>query len=93
VDGISGILIGPGDLSLRYGKPAAFTDPDYIAYVAELIRRARATGKHAGIMVAPGPMLQACLAAGCDLYFCAGDVNDLSRTWRGLLTSVAEYLP
>jgi 4-hydroxy-2-oxoheptanedioate aldolase len=90
VDGISGILIGPGDLSVSYGKPAAFTDPAYIEFVAGLIRRARGTSKHAGIMVAPGPMLDAVMAAGCDLAFFAGDVNDLARAWRGVLAPVQE---
>lgn len=90
VDGLSGILIGPGDLSVSYGKPAAFTDPAYIAVVVEIIRRARACGKHAGILVAPGPMLDACRAAGCDFFFCAGDINDLAKAWRGVLAAVAE---
>lgn len=86
VEGIGGILIGPGDLSVSLGKPAAFTDPELIGLVVETIRRARACGKHAGILVAPGPMLDAALAAGCDLYFCGGDINDLVRVWKPLLT-------
>ena len=85
VEGISGILIGPGDLSVSFGKPAAFTDPELIALVVETTQRARACGKHAGILVAPGPMLEAALAAGCDLYFCGGDINDLVRAWKPLL--------
>ena len=85
VEGIAGILIGPGDLSVSLGKPAAFTDPELIALVAETIQRARACGKHAGILVAPGPLLDAALAAGCDLFFCGGDVNDLVRVWKPLL--------
>ena len=89
VDGISGILVGPGDLSVSYHKTGQFTDPDYIALVADVIRRARACGKHAGILVAPGPLLDATRAAGCDFFFCAGDINDLARTWRGVLQATA----
>jgi 2-keto-3-deoxy-L-rhamnonate aldolase RhmA len=88
VDGIAGILVGPGDLSVSYGKPGAFTDPEYIAFVADLMRRARACGVHAGILVAPGPMLEATRASGCDFFFCAGDINDLARTWKGILAGV-----
>jgi 4-hydroxy-2-oxoheptanedioate aldolase len=44
-------------------------------------------GKHAGILVAPGPMLDAALAAGCDLFFCGGDVNDLAKAWRAVLAA------
>lgn len=85
VEGLSGILIGPGDLSVSYGKTAAFTDPEYIAFVAGIIRRAKEAGKHAGILVVPGPMLDACRAAGCDFFYCAGDINDLAKAWRGVL--------
>ena len=88
VEGLSGILIGPGDLSVSAGKPAAFTDPEMIALVADIIRRARAAGKHAGILVAPGPMLDACLEAGADLVIIGGDITDLANAWRGLLAKV-----
>jgi 2-keto-3-deoxy-L-rhamnonate aldolase RhmA len=84
-EGLSGILIGPGDLSVSFGKPAAFTDPELIALVESIIRTARAAGKHAGILVAPGPLLDAARAAGCDLAFIGGDINDLARAWKGLL--------
>jgi 4-hydroxy-2-oxoheptanedioate aldolase len=88
VDGISGVLVGPGDLSLAYGKPGAFGDPDFIALVCDVMRRTRAAGKHAGILVAPGPLLTACREAGCDFFFCAGDINDLGRAWREILSQV-----
>lgn len=85
VEGLSGILIGPGDLSVSAGRTAAWTDPELISLVADTIRRARAAGKHAGILVAPGPMLDAAFVAGCDLAFIGGDINDLARAWRALL--------
>ncbi|MES2463531.1 MAG: aldolase/citrate lyase family protein [Armatimonadota bacterium] len=89
VEGISGVLVGPGDLSLAYDKPGAFNDPDLIATICDVMRRTRAAGKHAGILVAPGPLLTACREAGCDFYFCAGDINDLGRIWREVLAQVA----
>lgn len=85
VPGISGVLVGPGDLSLAYEKPGQFGDADFIAVVSDVMRRTRAAGKHAGILVAPGPLLAACKDAGCDFFFCAGDINDLSRAWREVL--------
>lgn len=89
VDGLSGILIGPGDLSVSLGKTARFTDPELIALVENSVRRARAAGKHAGILVAPGPLLDAAFAAGCDLAFVGGDINDLAKAWRGVLAATA----
>ena len=88
VDGISGVLVGPGDLSVSYGKPGAFGNTDFIAVVADVMRRARASGKHAGILVSPGPLLDACKTAGCDFFFCAGDINDLAQKWREVLAQV-----
>lgn len=87
VEGISGVLVGPGDLSVSLGRTGAFTDPELIALVADIMRRARAAGKHAGILVAPGPLLEAARAAGCDFFFCGGDVNDLAKAWRGVLAA------
>lgn len=89
VPGISGILVGPGDLSASLGKPGAFTDPELLTLVADLIRRTRAHGKHAGIMTFPGPLLDTAIAAGADLLFFGGDFNDLARTWRGMLETAA----
>src|SRR5262249_39979654 len=90
VEGLSGILIGPGDLSASIGKTAQFDDPTLISNVTECIRGARAAGKHAGILVAPGPLLEAAKRAGADLIYCAGDINDLSRSWREVLKAVSE---
>jgi 2-keto-3-deoxy-L-rhamnonate aldolase RhmA len=88
VDGLAGILIGPGDLSAAMGKTANFDDPELITTVANCIRHARSADKHAGILVAPGPLLDAAREAGADLIFCAGDINDLARAWRGVLAAV-----
>ena len=88
VPGISGVLVGPGDLSLSYGKPGAFGDAAFIAFVSDIMRRVRACGKHAGILTAPGPLLSACKNAGCDFFFCAGDINDLAQKWRDVLAQV-----
>jgi 2-keto-3-deoxy-L-rhamnonate aldolase RhmA len=64
-----------------------------IAIVTDCIRRARAAGKHAGILVPPGRMLNAAIDAGCNLVFCCGDVSDLSVAWRRLLASVPATVP
>jgi 2-keto-3-deoxy-L-rhamnonate aldolase RhmA len=95
VDGLAGILIGPGDLSVSAGRPGRLADPDLIAMVAKCIKRARDMGKHAGILVPPGPMLDAAVAAGSDLVFCGGDLTNLVPAWRDLLATVGtgEYRP
>jgi 4-hydroxy-2-oxoheptanedioate aldolase len=88
VEGLAGIFIGPGDLSASMGKPGAFADPELLAVVAGAVRQARSRGRHAGILTAPGPLLDAALAAGCDLVFASSDITDLAKTWRALLASL-----
>jgi 2-keto-3-deoxy-L-rhamnonate aldolase RhmA len=93
VEGLAGIFIGPGDLSVSYGRIGALADPELIAIVADCIRRARGWGLHAGILVEPGPMLDAAMAAGADLVFCGGDLSTVTRAWRTLLSTVKKGVP
>lgn len=88
VEGLAGIFIGPGDLSVSLGCTGALTDPELIDIVVHCVKRACEQGKHGGILVAPGPMLDAALKAGCDLVFAGGDITDLSKAWRNLLASL-----
>ncbi len=88
VEGLSGILIGPGDLSVSAGCSDELNGPQMIEIVTQTLRCARSLEKHAGILISPGPLLDAALAAGCDLVFCGGDVTELSAAWPRLLGSV-----
>jgi 4-hydroxy-2-oxoheptanedioate aldolase len=49
VEGLAGILIGPGDLSADMGKSGRFDDPDLLATITDIIARAKAKGKYAGL--------------------------------------------
>lgn len=88
VEGLSGIFIGPGDLSASLGCTGDLNCPEIIDIVTDCIRRARKAGKHAGILVAPGALLTAALEAGCDLAFFAGDVMNLATAWPQVLAAV-----
>lgn len=88
VEGLSGIFIGPGDLSMSAGCTGEFHNPNLISLVTDCVQRARLAGKHAGILIGPGPLLDAAIAAGCDLIFCGGDVTDLIGAWKHLLASI-----
>lgn len=88
VEGISGILIGPGDLSASLGCCGNLRDPELIRVATDCIRRARAAGLHAGILVSPGPLLDAALAAGCDLVFAGGDITNLIEPWKQVLAGL-----
>jgi len=88
VEGLAGIFIGPGDLSVSLGRTGKLGDPELIRIAADCIRRARGLGKHAGILAEPGPMLDAARAAGADLIFCGGDVSTVAKAWSDLLSSL-----
>jgi len=88
VEGLAGILVGPGDLSASMQRPGDFADPELVETVRQVIGRARTLGKHAGILAAPGPLLDAALAAGCDLVYGGSDLSNLAQAWQGLLTCV-----
>jgi len=89
VKGLAGIFIGPGDLSISMGKPGRLTDPEVIQTAADCIQCARELGKHAGIMAAPGPLLEGARKAGADLVIYGSDLSVLIGGWRALLESEA----
>jgi len=88
VEGLSGVLIGPGDLSIALGCTGDLTNPRLIEVVCDCIRLARAAGRCAGILVGPGPMLRSAIEAGCNLCFCGGDFTNLITAWQQLLETV-----
>ncbi len=93
VEGLAGIFVGPGDLSASFGTSGNFEASALIDIVSDCVRRARAAGKHAGILVSPGSMLDTAVSAGCDLLFYGGDVTELSAAWQKLLTAVPTSAP
>ncbi len=93
VEELCGIFVGPGDLSASFGTNGNLESPQLIDIVSDCVRRARAAGKHVGILVTPGRMLDAAIEAGCDLVFCGGDVTELSVAWPRLLASIPASTP
>lgn len=88
VEGLSGIFIGPGDLSFSAGCPGEINGAKIMDLVAHCVRTARRFGKHAGILVTPGPTLNAAMDSGADLVFAGGDITELLWAWPRLLASL-----
>lgn len=91
VSGLSGVLIGPGDLSIALGCTGELANPKLIEVACDCIRRARGAGRLAGILVGPGPLLSAAVDAGCNLCFCGGDYTNLIPAWQKLLSEVRSH--
>lgn len=89
VPGLSGIFVGPGDLSMNYGWVGKLDHPELIEIVSKVVRTARSAGKLVGIMVAPGPLLNAAIDAGAQFVIVGGDIADLSVAWQKLLAHTA----
>ena len=88
VEGLSGVFIGPGDLSMSMGLLGQPNHPQVVETVLSCMHRAREAGKRTGIFITPGALLDAALEAGCDLVVCGGDVMDLATAWTNLLAAV-----
>lgn len=88
IEGLAGIFMGPADLSVSMGKIGQLTDSDVISTVVDCLKRGKAAGKLTGIMVGPGPLLDASFEAGADLTVCAGDLMNLMTEWPKQLAAI-----
>ena len=88
IEGLSGIFLGPADLSVDMGMIAQLNDPKIIQAAVGCIERGKAAGQLTGIMVAPGPLLDAALEAGADLVVSAGDLMNLTTEWPKQLDAI-----
>jgi 4-hydroxy-2-oxoheptanedioate aldolase len=67
VEGVDGLIVGPGDLSLRMGAPGDFASPDFLAAVGKVEAAARARGKFLGAKPYAGFTIQKLVASGVRL--------------------------
>ena len=87
--GLSGIFVGPSDLSVDLGIPGKLQDSLLIDTAVSCVRSAREAGKRAGILGLPGtPLLDAVLDAGVDLVITGGDIANLRPVWCELTAKV-----
>lgn len=79
VEGISGGLVGPGDLSVSFGKPLAFDDPGFLALYLHAVRTIRRQGKMAATVSTNAALNEAGLEAGLQIVVCAGDSGSIGQ--------------
>ncbi|MEO7651748.1 MAG: aldolase/citrate lyase family protein [Bryobacteraceae bacterium] len=73
VEGITGGLVGPGDLSVSMGRPLAFNDPEFLALFRKAVRTIREQGKVAATVSARPALTQAALEEGVQILICTTD--------------------
>lgn len=87
VQGLSGLFIGPGDLSADFGKPGQFQDKEIIDTAVHCIKRARQHGKYAGILGGVGEMVKSCVKAGANIVIIGSDMGEICNSFTKLLDS------
>lgn len=89
VDGITGGLVGPSDLSIAAGKPLAFDDPELLDLFSRAIRGIRAAGKIAATAAGHPALLKAALAADVQIIVCAGEWPSVRADFQRILKEIS----
>jgi 4-hydroxy-2-oxoheptanedioate aldolase len=79
VDGVDGIFIGPGDLSASMGHIGQPMHPEVVAAIEDAVRRIRASGKAAGILVGDEKLARHYIEIGCTFVAVGSDIGILAR--------------
>lgn len=92
VDGITGGLVGPADLSVAAGKPLAFDDPEVLDLFSRAIRGIRSTGKIAAAAAGHPALINAARAAGIQILVCAGEWPGVRADFQRIQKEIAAML-
>ncbi|MBL4916270.1 HpcH/HpaI aldolase family protein [Szabonella alba] len=84
VDGVDGIFIGPADLAASLGYPGQPSHPEVKARIFDAIRRVRAAGKPAGILMSDPAFAAEAVEAGTLFTAVDQDIALLTRSARAL---------
>lgn len=88
MDGVDGIFIGPYDLSIAIGKPAAFDDPTFLAALERVLAACQAAGKPCFIYTGAPAAAKAYLAQGFSGVAVNFDVALFVRAVKSMLQEI-----
>ena len=91
LDGLTGALVGPADLSFSLGRPLDF-NADFISKYAGAIRTIRAQGKVAATATAHPDLVPAALDAGIQILVVASEIISLRADWGRILKDMKSRL-
>ncbi|HYG87449.1 MAG TPA: HpcH/HpaI aldolase/citrate lyase family protein [Azospirillum sp.] len=80
IEGVTGIFIGPGDLSAALGHVGNPKHPEVQAAIEDAIARIRRAGKPAGILSADEALARRYIELGCAFVAVGSDLGILART-------------
>ncbi|MBI4026606.1 MAG: hypothetical protein HY360_16590 [Verrucomicrobia bacterium] len=92
VEGISGAVIGPADLSVSMGKPLAFDDQEFVQIFCGLIRAVRVQNKIAVAATGNPALVKAAIQAGAQIIVTTGERPVLKAGWQQNLKDMAALI-
>jgi 4-hydroxy-2-oxoheptanedioate aldolase len=88
VEGISGGLVGPADLSFSMGKPLDFENPEFLKLFGETIRTIRGCGKIAATAAGNPKLIDIGLEAGLQILICATEAQAVRQLWGQMIKDI-----
>lgn len=92
VDGISGTVIGPADLSVSMGKPLAFDDKEFVKVFCDLIRTARAQDKISVAATGNPALVKVAIESGAQILVTTGERPVLKAGFQQNLKEMAALI-
>ena len=89
VPGVSGLIVGPNDLSIDYGTPGASDTPEMEAAYRTVIAAAKAQGKPSGIITGSMKLIHHCQELGMQIFSCNSEVGLLAKAIKGMVKEFA----
>lgn len=86
VDGVDGVFIGPGDLSMTMGRVPA--DPEVRSAVGSVRKKAKAAGVPVGTVAPDAAGARRLIGEGYDFILVSNDTGMLARTAAGLIDDI-----
>ena len=86
VEGVDGVFIGPGDLSMTMGmKPA---DPEVQSAIEEVLKKAKAARVPVGTVASDAAGARRLIGKGYDFILVSNDTGMLAKTATGLIDEI-----
>ncbi len=85
VSGVSGLIVGPNDLSIDYGTPGASDTPEMENAYRAVIAAAQAQGKPTGIITGNMKLIHHCEELGMQIFSCNSEVGLLSKQIKAMV--------
>lgn len=86
VEGVDGVFIGPGDLSMTMGKKPA--DPEVQSAIEEVLKKAKAAQVPAGTVASDAAGARRLIGKGYEFILVSNDTGMLAKTAVGLIDEI-----